>query len=243
MSLQFGDLGHARGANKAERRPRLQHARAPAFFDAYLKGTGTRAARRAASPRSPRPARGRRPRAAPVPARASWEQLHPGTRAFGGGARAQTVTSAGGNPATAAGARPDRAASDACQPLAAGAPRPARRSYSAALASRSRCSACRRCAPRSHTTGAGGQLASRLWDVPDGTQVLVSRGIYRLSNNQSGKLALPAVRQRLALRAAATSPSSSCSAATRTTCARATSTSRCACRSSAVSFRHTVQLG
>jgi X-Pro dipeptidyl-peptidase C-terminal non-catalytic domain len=39
------------------------------------------------------------------------------------------------------------------------------------------------------TTGANGQLASRLWDVaPGGTQVLISRGVYRLTDDQRGRI-------------------------------------------------------
>jgi predicted acyl esterase len=37
------------------------------------------------------------------------------------------------------------------------------------------------------TLGPFGELASRLWDVlPDGEQRLVSRGVYRLTENQTG---------------------------------------------------------
>src|SRR3712207_8529696 len=37
------------------------------------------------------------------------------------------------------------------------------------------------------TSGPFGVLASRLWDVgPDGRQTLVSRGVLRLTDNQSG---------------------------------------------------------
>jgi hypothetical protein len=38
------------------------------------------------------------------------------------------------------------------------------------------------------TKGRGGFIAARLWDVRKGTQVLVSRGVYRLRDNQSGRL-------------------------------------------------------
>ena len=39
------------------------------------------------------------------------------------------------------------------------------------------------------TTGPFGEIASRLWDVrPDGRKVLVSRGIYRLEDNQKGRI-------------------------------------------------------
>jgi hypothetical protein len=38
------------------------------------------------------------------------------------------------------------------------------------------------------TRGRGGMIAARLWDVSGGEQTLVSRGIYRLRDNQKGKL-------------------------------------------------------
>ena len=39
------------------------------------------------------------------------------------------------------------------------------------------------------TVGQFGELAARLWDVlPDGTQRLISRGVYRLTDNQSGQI-------------------------------------------------------
>ena len=40
-----------------------------------------------------------------------------------------------------------------------------------------------------NTTGPFGELVGRVWDVlPDGTQRLVSRGIYRLTDNQQGQV-------------------------------------------------------
>ena len=42
---------------------------------------------------------------------------------------------------------------------------------------------------RISTTGRFGQLDSRLWDVsPEGRQRLISRGAYRLRDNQSGRI-------------------------------------------------------
>jgi predicted acyl esterase len=38
------------------------------------------------------------------------------------------------------------------------------------------------------TKGRGGMIAARLWDVHGGKQLLVSRGIYRLEDNQKGKV-------------------------------------------------------
>ena len=54
---------------------------------------------------------------------------------------------------------------------------------------------------RLSSTGQYGQIAARLWDIsPEGTQMLVSRGVYALDNGQAGELDLPAARQRLPLR-------------------------------------------
>jgi predicted acyl esterase len=40
-----------------------------------------------------------------------------------------------------------------------------------------------------NTVGQFGELTARLWDVlPDGTQRLISRGVYRLTDNQTGPL-------------------------------------------------------
>ena len=38
------------------------------------------------------------------------------------------------------------------------------------------------------TRGRGGLIAARLWDVHRGQQVLVSRGVYRLRDNQRGRI-------------------------------------------------------
>ena len=41
---------------------------------------------------------------------------------------------------------------------------------------------------RIRTRGRGGFLAARLWDVFGGHQTLVSRGVYRLNDNQRGRI-------------------------------------------------------
>ena len=41
---------------------------------------------------------------------------------------------------------------------------------------------------RIRTRGRGGFIAARLWDVHRGKQLLVSRGVYRLRDNQRGRL-------------------------------------------------------
>jgi predicted acyl esterase len=39
-------------------------------------------------------------------------------------------------------------------------------------------------------TGQNGYIAARLWDVSAGRQRLVSRGVYRLTTNQRGRIAI-----------------------------------------------------
>ena len=41
---------------------------------------------------------------------------------------------------------------------------------------------------RIRTRGRGGFIAARLWDVFGGRQTLVSRGVYRLNDNQRGRI-------------------------------------------------------
>ena len=41
---------------------------------------------------------------------------------------------------------------------------------------------------RIRTRGRGGFIAARLWDVHRGRQTLVSRGVYRLRDNQRGEI-------------------------------------------------------
>ena len=38
------------------------------------------------------------------------------------------------------------------------------------------------------TKGRGGMLAARLWNVQQGRQTLVARGVYRLEDNQKGRI-------------------------------------------------------
>jgi predicted acyl esterase len=44
-------------------------------------------------------------------------------------------------------------------------------------------------ATRISSTGQYGQIVGRLWDIsPEGTQLLVSRGVYALENSQGGEI-------------------------------------------------------
>ncbi|MDQ6915790.1 MAG: hypothetical protein M3155_08270, partial [Actinomycetota bacterium] len=181
VSLVLGDLGHSRGSNK-ENTNRAFNDLAAGFFDAYLKHAGTPPAPgsvMAFTETCPASA----PGAGPFRA-ASWLQLHPGAVRFGGAAP-QTVTSPGGNPATAAAYDPIGGTSDACKTVAS-EHAPGTATYEIAsqgftLMGQPTVRA------TVNTTGVLGQLDARLWDVaPDGTQRLVSRGGYRLLDNQQG---------------------------------------------------------
>lgn len=179
-ALMFGDLGHSPGSNK-ENTDLAFNQEGAGFFEAKLEHSGKAPASGSVSAYTQTC-----PQAAPAggPYTASrWSKLHPHTVTFGSAA-AQTFTSAGGNPTIAAEMDPI-ANSDACKTVKAetetdtanytlsspgftlmGLP-----SVTADV----------------KTTGPFGEIASRLWDVlPSGEERLISRGVYRLSENQTG---------------------------------------------------------
>jgi predicted acyl esterase len=185
VSLQLGDLGHSRGSNK----PGLNHLfnnQAAKFFAAHLLGA-----------RKGRPAPGSvtaftqtcpitAPDGGPFRAK-GWNALHPGSFGFGSSA-AQEFTSSGGDANVAKSFDPVFGTQEACkaipitaEPNVATYSRPVKRGFT--LLGLPRVSG------RISSTGQFGQIVARLWDLsPEGTQLLVSRGVYALSNGQSGKL-------------------------------------------------------
>jgi fermentation-respiration switch protein FrsA (DUF1100 family) len=180
VSLQFGDLGHARGQNKATVNQFLND-QGSAFLDSHLKGAAGSAppapgAVTTFSQTCPKA----KPDGGPYTA-ASWTALHPGAFRFAAPA-AQTVTSAGGNPQTGQTIDPI-AGGGACAQVA---------KETAIVESPASTGLTLMGLPTVQadivTTGVSGQLDSRLWDVgPDGMQTLVSRGAYRLTDNQTDK--------------------------------------------------------
>jgi fermentation-respiration switch protein FrsA (DUF1100 family) len=181
ISLQLGDLGHARGTNNgAVDRAMLRQA--SAFFDAYLKGQGRPPAQGsvlAYTQVCPAAAPGERFRAA------NWERLHPKTVTMGRRVP-QRITSGGGNPDTAKAIDPI-GSSGACAAVAA-----ERAKGTALLRRRFRSPFTMLGLPTVHgvlrTRGRGGFIAARLWDVYRGQQILVSRGVYRLRDHQRGRV-------------------------------------------------------
>jgi predicted acyl esterase len=181
-AMQLGDLGHARGSNKANA-DQFFNDDGAAFFDRHLRaGSGGPASGEvtAFTQTCPREA----PADGPFRAEA-YSSLAGGSVEFSS-RPAQQILSAGGNPLTGAAFDPIGGGGDACREVTAEeAPGtavvhgPASGGYtllglptvSATIA----------------TTGRFGQLDSRLWDLsPEGTQRLISRGVYRLRDDQTG---------------------------------------------------------
>ena len=158
-ALQFGDLGHSRGSNKVNT-DQAFNDQASSFFNAFL--------RRAGSP----PASGSVtaytqtcPQSAPADGpftAATWSGLHPRTQRFGSDA-AQTVVSDGGDPTVASAFDPIAGTSDACKTITAES-EPVTAQY---------------------TMRSPGFT---LMGLPDGTQRLITHGVYRLADNQQGRI-------------------------------------------------------
>jgi predicted acyl esterase len=183
ISYQFGDLGHPRGSNKVgvDRFFNTQGAR---FFASHLRGRGQAPAHNsvvAFTQTCPRDA----PAEGPYKAR-SWERLHPGRVALDA-PKVQRVDSTGGNPETGK-AFDQILTGDACTTV------PAERAAGTAVVT----GAVMRpvtmlglptVSASIRTRGSGGLLAARLWDVHGGNQTLISRGVYRLADDQRGPIA------------------------------------------------------
>jgi fermentation-respiration switch protein FrsA (DUF1100 family) len=182
VALQLGDVGHARAGNGGAGAAVFER-QGIAFLDALLRDRG----------RPPRPgaitAYGQgcpkhRTGIGPYRVR-SWERLSRARLRFGA-ARAQRVTSAGGDATLAE--RLDPLGLDACTPLPAGvAPRTAvatARSRGVTLLGRTTVTA------RVRVRGRFAQLVGRLWDVRGARQRLVDRAVVRLGGGSRLRFAL-----------------------------------------------------
>jgi predicted acyl esterase len=187
-SLQFGDLGHARGSNKANADHYLND-QGSAFFDRRLKGSGAGA-----------PADGQVtaftqtcPQSAPADGpytAGSYDELARDSERFAKPG-SQTVTSAGGNPAIGAAIDPIAGGGDACRQVdaetdpgtAVVVDAPTKKGFLMLGLPTVKLTVA--------TVDPHSELDSRLWDVgPDGKQMLVSRGAYRLTDSQKGPITL-----------------------------------------------------
>jgi hypothetical protein len=182
-ALRFGDLGHSRGSNK-ENTDHAFNEEAASFFAARLKHEGTvprNGGVVAYTQTCPKAAAGGGPFTAP-----NWKKLHPHAITLGSAA-AQMFTSAGGNPETAAAFDPIGGTSDACKTVKAET-EPDTANYTLTSPGFTLLGLPTVTATIK-TTGPFGELVSRLWDVlPSGEQRLISRGVYRLTENQSGTI-------------------------------------------------------
>ena len=181
-ALQVGDLGHPRGQNKqaVDRALQDQGAR---FLAAFVKGEGS-APRDAGVVAYTQTCPVDAPAGGPFRAR-SWAALHP--RSLRLGARGpQRISSRGGDPAVA----------KAIDPIGGGG---ACATVSAARAAGTAVVQRQVTKPFTllgfptvragiRTRGRGGMIAARLWDVHEGQQTLVARGVYRLEDNQKGRI-------------------------------------------------------
>ena len=114
-----------------------------------------------------------------------WSKLHPHTVSFGSAA-GQLFTSAGGNPTIAAEFDPI-ANSDACKEVKAET-EPNTANYTMTSPGFT-LMGLPTVTATVKTIGPFGELVSRLWDVlPSGEQRLISRGVYRLTENQEGTI-------------------------------------------------------
>jgi predicted esterase len=193
VAMLLGDVGHSRDANRHRASLAFNNA-ASAFFDAKLKGiAGGPANGSVLTYTTTCPALGATAIQDGGPYRArSWAAIHP-DQVLVRGAGAQTINSTGGDPTV--GLKFDPIPST--NPLGTGDPCksiPTTRARGTAVYQRAingRFTLLGRPTVRATiaTTGSGGQIAARLWDVaPSGSQRLITRGVYRLTNNQTGAL-------------------------------------------------------
>ncbi|MEZ5076863.1 MAG: CocE/NonD family hydrolase [Solirubrobacterales bacterium] len=185
VSIQLGDLGHSRGTDK----PKPNHYfnnQAARFFAHYVLGGKQGRPRPGGVFAFPQTC----PLAAPdgeVRKAKSWGASHPGSFTVGGGA-GQSFTSSGGDPAVARAFDPVFGTTDACKTIPVTA-EPNVATYSRRVGKGFMLMGLPTVRATIASSGRYGQIAARLWDVsPDGTQLLVSRGVYALTSGQRGEI-------------------------------------------------------
>jgi fermentation-respiration switch protein FrsA (DUF1100 family) len=184
VSLQFGDLGHSRGANKAATNKYLNN-QGYRFFAARLTNYGQGPAPgsvTAFSQTCPKTT----PDGGPYKAR-TWGALQRPGVTFGSDP-AKTFTSAGGNSSVASAFDPIAGTSDSCKTIAQ-TNEPNTVTYKHTFSSPMNMIGLPTVRANIETTGNFGQIDARLWDISGGQQRLISRGVYSLKNNQSGQIA------------------------------------------------------
>jgi predicted acyl esterase len=186
VALQFGDLGHSRGSNKTATDLYFSD-QAARFFADRLKGGPGRAPDPGSVTTFTQTCPSTKPDGGPFKA-ASWRGLPRGKLTFGDPTH-HTFTSVGGDPTVAQAFDPIGGTSDACKAIAQNA-EPNVAVYSYPLSEAVTMLGLPTIRATVNVTGQHGQIAARLWDLnPDNnTQRLITRGVYSLTNNQSGKI-------------------------------------------------------
>jgi fermentation-respiration switch protein FrsA (DUF1100 family) len=181
VSLQLGDLGHSRGSNKTTVN-RAFNEGGTAFFDHYLRGArGGPAAGSVTAYTQTCPAS--EPDGGPYTA-PSYSRLHSGAVSFG--SAATQLVAAAGDPTTSAQFDPIGGTSDACKSISS-SPALGTATYSHDAGSGFTMLGLPTVTATIQTLGDFGELDSMLFDVaPDASERLVTRGAYRLTDNQSG---------------------------------------------------------
>jgi hypothetical protein len=184
VALQLADIGHDRGQNH-QPVVTAQDDQGTAFLDQYVARSGSGAPAPGSVTAYTQSCAPGTPDGGPFTA-ASWPAIHPGAvrQTF---AATQTVSSDGGDPQT--GQKADPIAAGASCVTVADADAAGTAVYRMPVTQPFTLLGLPTISASLATTGTGGQLDSRLWDVgPDGKQTLVSRGAYRLLDNQTGQV-------------------------------------------------------
>ncbi len=118
---------------------------------------------------------------------ASWRGIQQGKLTFGDPGH-QTFTSVGGDPTVAAAFDPIGGTSDACKTIAQTSESNSA-VYDYPVASGVTMLGLPTIRATVDVNGQYGQIAARLWDVSQDGQRLITRGVYSLTTNQTGKIA------------------------------------------------------
>jgi pimeloyl-ACP methyl ester carboxylesterase len=182
VALQVGDFGHPRGQTKPAVDRVLQDDGAR-FFASFLKGQGKPPRHRSVVAYT-QTCPGDAPAGGPFRA-SSWDALHPRSLRLSA-PRTQRISSAGGDLALAKELDPI-GGKGACHAVGA------TRASGTGVVQRTVTKpftllGLPTVRATISTRGRGGMIASRLWDVHRGQQTLVARGVYRLTDNQKGRI-------------------------------------------------------
>jgi hypothetical protein len=185
VALQLADIGHMRGQNKLPV-DLVLNDEGGAFLDQHVARTGSAAPKPGAVVAFTQTCPKAADSAGPFRA-SSWQRMTPGAvrESF---APAQTVSSDGGDQGTSNGIDPVAGGGDPCRTFADQQAN-GTAVYRLPVTSPFTMLGLPTVRLRIDADGDGGQLDSRLWDVgPDGQQTLVSRGYYRLLDDQQGEI-------------------------------------------------------